>query len=241
MSLEGTAQTEYASLSGKIHTLVIDKTLSISGACADSKAVGDKIADLQAVTIPEVEEIVAKHERRADNPHKVKAEQTGAVPADAIQPGQAPFFDFDGVWIGRDTWYTQKQTISNENYDRFFNAYNWDISTPSDLWPKLLDYIEEMAKAKCGSYIGTGTSKVSLTLPFVPTLLLIDSGEIVFSFKDGAYADYRRDKSYTDGNSITDITLSGKTLSWMGRDGAGGDASVACNVEGQTYTWVAIR
>lgn len=43
MSLEGVAQTEYASLSGKIHTLVIDKTLSISGAAADAKATGEKI------------------------------------------------------------------------------------------------------------------------------------------------------------------------------------------------------
>ena len=43
MSIEGTAQTEYASLSGKIHTFVVDKTLSISGACADAKATGDSI------------------------------------------------------------------------------------------------------------------------------------------------------------------------------------------------------
>ena len=43
MSLEGNAITEYASLSGKIHTLVIDKTLSISGAAADAKAVSDAI------------------------------------------------------------------------------------------------------------------------------------------------------------------------------------------------------
>ena len=43
MSIEGTAQTEYASLSGKIHTFVIDKTLSISGACADAKATGEAI------------------------------------------------------------------------------------------------------------------------------------------------------------------------------------------------------
>ncbi len=43
MSLEGKAITEYASLSGKIHTLVIDKSLSISGACADSKATGEAI------------------------------------------------------------------------------------------------------------------------------------------------------------------------------------------------------
>ena len=43
MSLEGAAQMEYASLSGKIHTLVIDKSLSISGAAADAKATGEAI------------------------------------------------------------------------------------------------------------------------------------------------------------------------------------------------------
>lgn len=47
MSLNGTANTEYASLSGKIHTLVIDKTLTISGAAADAKAVGDKMERLE--------------------------------------------------------------------------------------------------------------------------------------------------------------------------------------------------
>ena len=41
MSLEGKAITEYASLSGKIHTIVIDATLSIGGACADAKATGE--------------------------------------------------------------------------------------------------------------------------------------------------------------------------------------------------------
>ena len=43
MSLEGKPIAEYASLSGKIHTLVIDKTLSISGAAADAKAVSEAI------------------------------------------------------------------------------------------------------------------------------------------------------------------------------------------------------
>lgn len=48
MSIEGTAQTEYASLSGKIHTLVIDKSLSISGACADAKATGDAVEQVES-------------------------------------------------------------------------------------------------------------------------------------------------------------------------------------------------
>jgi CRISPR/Cas system CMR-associated protein Cmr5 small subunit len=43
MNVKGTAQSEYASLSGKIHSLVIDKSLTISGACADSKATGEAI------------------------------------------------------------------------------------------------------------------------------------------------------------------------------------------------------
>ena len=41
--MEGKAITEYASLSGKIHTLVIDKSLTISGAAADAKATGEAI------------------------------------------------------------------------------------------------------------------------------------------------------------------------------------------------------
>ena len=50
MSLEGNAITEYASLSGKIHTLVIDKTLSISGAAADAKAVGEAVDRLESIS-----------------------------------------------------------------------------------------------------------------------------------------------------------------------------------------------
>lgn len=43
MSANGAIQGDYASLSGKIHTLVIDKTLSIGGAAADAKATGDEL------------------------------------------------------------------------------------------------------------------------------------------------------------------------------------------------------
>lgn len=50
MSANGAIQGEYASLSGKIHTLVIDKTLSISGAAADAKAVRDALDNINAVS-----------------------------------------------------------------------------------------------------------------------------------------------------------------------------------------------
>ena len=43
MSIKGVANTEYASLTGKIRTFVVDKTLTISGACADAKATGEAI------------------------------------------------------------------------------------------------------------------------------------------------------------------------------------------------------
>ena len=58
MSLEGSASGVYASLSGKIHALVIDKTLSKSGACADAKAVGDAIESINAVTVTEMQNTV---------------------------------------------------------------------------------------------------------------------------------------------------------------------------------------
>lgn len=58
MSMEGSAMTEYASLSGKIHSLVIDKSLSISGAAADSKATGEAIDKLKMMTPEEMDKTI---------------------------------------------------------------------------------------------------------------------------------------------------------------------------------------
>ena len=56
--MQGKAITDYASLSGKIHTLVIDKTLSISGAAADAKAVRDALDNINAVSVDTMQEMV---------------------------------------------------------------------------------------------------------------------------------------------------------------------------------------
>ena len=95
MSIEGTAQTEYASLSGKIHTFVVDKTLSISGACADAKATGEAIAaangvkqsDLEAAieaSESKMQKAIGDHEDNKKNPHGVTAEQVGAYTKELV-------------------------------------------------------------------------------------------------------------------------------------------------------------
>lgn len=79
MSLEGIAKTEYASLSGKIHTLVIDKTLSISGACADAKATGEAIEKLTDTAADEAAEVATKAAVEAANTAAKK--EIDALPA----------------------------------------------------------------------------------------------------------------------------------------------------------------
>ena len=68
MSIEGTANTEYASLSGKIRTFVVDKSLTVSGACADSKVTGDAINKLidDAATAGEEAAIKTTNEKLAN-------------------------------------------------------------------------------------------------------------------------------------------------------------------------------
>lgn len=81
MSLEGNAITEYASLSGKIHTLVIDKTLSISGACADAKVVGDKIEPLESC----VEEAKELYEEAISGMDEVAKEIAETAAREAVE------------------------------------------------------------------------------------------------------------------------------------------------------------
>ena len=56
MNLEGNVKKEYSTLSGKIRTLVIDKTLTISGAAADAHATGERL-DALDVNLRETVEI----------------------------------------------------------------------------------------------------------------------------------------------------------------------------------------
>ena len=66
MSVEGTMQGEYVSLSGKIHTLVIDKTLSVSGAAADAKATGEAIAKIGGLNPDKMLADIQKAQKTAD-------------------------------------------------------------------------------------------------------------------------------------------------------------------------------
>ena len=66
MSLEGNAITEYASLSGRIHTLMIDKSLSVSGAAADARATGEAIAKVGGLNPDKMLADIQKAQATAD-------------------------------------------------------------------------------------------------------------------------------------------------------------------------------
>ena len=72
MSIEGTANTEYASLSGKIRTFVVDKSLSVSGACADAKATGDAIAAIEGADLTQIEKDIVSAQKTADSKAETK-------------------------------------------------------------------------------------------------------------------------------------------------------------------------
>lgn len=87
MSIEGVANTEYASLSGKIHTIAVDKTLSISGACADAKATGDKIEELYDISEDAkeaYEEAKAAYDETVSTMEKVAREVAEEVAKDEV-------------------------------------------------------------------------------------------------------------------------------------------------------------
>jgi len=83
MSIEGTAKTEYASLSGKIHTFVVDKTLSISGACADAKATGEAIVS-ESSTVAKEAALEAVSEYAAEVAREVAIGSVGELVAEEV-------------------------------------------------------------------------------------------------------------------------------------------------------------
>lgn len=76
--MEGNLNTEYASLSGKIHTLVIDKTLTISGAAAEAKATGEAIEK----AVGEVRDEVAEY--ATEQALEAVAEQAEGIVEEAV-------------------------------------------------------------------------------------------------------------------------------------------------------------
>ena len=91
MDLKGNLNVEYASLTGKIRTFVVDKTLSVSGACADAKATGEEIKKMDAWKV------------------KNTADTAFAAATSAVEMARAAAktvtFDNNGVGINvTDTW-----------------------------------------------------------------------------------------------------------------------------------------
>lgn len=129
MSIEGVANTEYASLSGKIHTIVVDKTLSISGACADAKATGDAIEKVESgidAANEALEEAKAAYDKAvedmAETAEDVAKEAVNEVATKALPKVSmnAPT-DANNVAAGHaigQTWLRPNYTLTNIAYNK---------------------------------------------------------------------------------------------------------------------------
>lgn len=122
MSMEGSAMTEYASLSGKIHSLVIDKSLSISGAAADSKAVGDAIYNFDR----DVEEAKECYETA-----RAEIEETFATTMDAVSKNLAGYTKEESISADTKTLFGLPDDAVPDDAMAFLGKYNqhwWKVA-----------------------------------------------------------------------------------------------------------------
>lgn len=166
MSINGTAQTEYASLSGKIHTFVVDKTLSISGACADAKATGEAVETAVNSVKAESAEYAIEKSLEAVGDLADAVARKAAVDAVADEVGKA----VDALAI-----------LSAEEVEGICTSGNTDATEKllsgvglAELWSMTKAVDRTKAMVETGSYTGTGGA-ITLTFNHKPQIVVISN------------------------------------------------------------------
>lgn len=264
MSIEGTANTEYASLSGKIRTFVVDKSLSISGACADAKATGDKIDNMATAAGESAVETLNKA-----LPSMVSSEvgnQAVKKTGDTV-----PGTDFK-INSGKSRFVSNNNFLQLSNYsiaNIISNSANLLISHPkfTTLAEMLrlnviVDGVESkypvlhtgnleafgIARVVTGSYVGTGTygeeNPNTLTFPFAPKAVFIIGRLGVPNITPLGFVSLIGDMGVgivNDAGLAFHTSFNGNTVTWYGGEGASqAPGSGQANMQGETYRYIAI-
>lgn len=151
MSLEGNAITEYASLSGKIHTLVIDKTLSISGAAADAKKVGQEIERLDNI-VPESKEAYEEAKAAYDEAVSGMEEAARAVATEVAKE------EVGKLKAGDVGAYSKEEVLATETKTAFGLGAD---AVPNDVLAQMVDVKKESGRIKLVGEADTHTGKAT--------------------------------------------------------------------------------
>lgn len=200
MAIEGVANTEYASLTGKIRTFVVDKTLTISGACADAKATGEAIDSALDGALFE-----AKAVRKTGDTMTGDLTFNGQTTPRIIM--QKPSSEDEGViYPGKNNMcITTRNKQGDDTNRRALYIYNGTNAT-IDKALRLLEVVDGVekwydlihtgnlgvgnsARVVLGSYTGGGkygaNNPCTLTFGFRPKIVIINKSFAVPNFSEG--------------------------------------------------------